>query len=557
MSLKALVYSLPIFFIFFFFYYPLLNVFKDAFFVGSNFTLDNFLGIISNKLNQKVILFTLYQAFLSMLLTIILGLPLSFLISKYDFKGKEFIRALILVPFILPPIVVAHGFILFFGRDGLLNRILLGISLVEKPMDFEGIMLILLAHSFYNIPLVVQMVSSSLERIPEEVEEAAESLGTPPLRKFFRITLPYIRNSILSSALLTFIFCLLSFTIVLSLGGVKYMTVEVQIYSLYKFLFSPERASGLAIIQILTAAVASYTYLRLQGDEKYRRAILGLHKREKVKISFKNVMNVKGILILTYLILITILLSGPIFSVIYYSFFDIVSGEFSLSGYERIFTGEFSEYLGTSPISSIVNTIFFASLSLFLSITLGTIAAYSISRANCSGKNLYNLLILIPIGTSSMSLALGLIRTYGDFPILKENSWVFIVLSHTILGLPFVTRSILNSLERIDRNLIDASDSLGSSRFDTFFTVELPLIYPSFVTGSVFSFAMSIGEMSMALFFSSPRTMTMTVSMYRYMGVRKYLEASAMGSILILISTLSFVIIRKIGRWAFLEEGKI
>ncbi|MCD6380825.1 MAG: ABC transporter permease subunit [Candidatus Odinarchaeota archaeon] len=131
------------------------------------------------------------------------------------------------------------------------------------------------------------------------------------------------------------------------------------------------------------------------------------------------------------------------------------------------------------------------------------------------------------------------------------------MLSHTILGLPFVTRSILNSLERIDKNLIDASDSLGSSRFNTFFTVELPLIYPSFVTGGVFSFAMSVGEMSMALFFSSPRTMTMTVSMYRYMGVRKYLEASAMGSILILISTLSFLMIRKIGRWAFLEEGKI
>ncbi|MHA1506576.1 MAG: ABC transporter permease [Candidatus Asgardarchaeia archaeon] len=557
MSLKTFVYSLPIFFIFLFFYYPLLNVFRDAFFVDNNLTLENFLAILSNKLNQKVIFFTLYQAFLSMLLTIALGLPLAFLISTYDFKGKEFIRALILIPFILPPIVVAHGFMLFFGRDGLLNRILMEISFIKNPVDFEGLILILLAHAFYNIPLVVQMVSSSLERIPEEVEEAAESLGTPPIRKFFKITLPYIRNSILSSALLTFIFCLLSFTIVLSLGGVKYMTIEVQIYSLYKFFFSPERASGLAIIQILTTAVASYIYLKLQEDGRYRRAILGFHRRRRIEISLRNIVSLKGILILTYLIFAITLFSGPIFSVVYYSFFDIVSGEFSLAGYGRIFTGELSEYLGTSPISSIVNTIFFAFLSLLLSVTIGTITAYSISRANFSGKNLYSLLMLIPIGTSSMSLALGLIRTYGNFPILRENSWVFIVLSHTILGLPFVTRSMLNALERIDRNLIDASDSLGSSRFDTFFTVELPLIYPSFVTGGVFSFAMSVGEMSMTLFFSSPRTMTMTVSMYKYMGVRKYLEASAMGSILIMISTLSFVIIRKIGKWAFLEEGRI
>ena len=91
------------------------------------------------------------------------------------------------------------------------------------------------------------------------------------------------------------------------------------------------------------------------------------------------------------------------------------------------------------------------------------------------------------------------------------------------------------------------------SKFITFFYVELPLIIPGVIVGGIFAFAMSIGEMAATLFLAPPEFSTMTVSIYKYISVRKYTVASAMGSILIIISMMAFILLRYIGKKGIAE----
>jgi len=540
-----------------FFYYPIGTILYDAFFTpDGQFTLKYILEIISGTLEQRVITFTVYQAFLSTLLTLALGLPGAYIFSVYDFKGKELLRALVTVPFVLPSIVVALGFLLVFGPYGYINQFLMWLLGFDKPvLILDGLILILLAHAFYNIPVVIQMVSASWERIDPAIEEAAEILGGTGFYKFRKVILPQIINAILSSALLTYIFTFLSFTIVITLGGVKYRTIEVHIYSLYKVFLSPHLASALAVLQLLISLTLAYFYTK-SIDLVVKQEKLGRIERyltRKVFSSYRELLSKKGLGILSYSVVLFILFVGPLSSVFVTSLWDIGSKQFTLTGYQTVLEPRLSEYLGTSPFRTIVNSLFFATLTVIFSLVLGSITAYLIVRYKWPGKSFYSALILLPLGVSSITLALGIIRAFKSLSFFYYNEWLFILIAHVMIGYPFAMRAIANSLQKVDPDLLDASQSLGASKFITFFYVELPLIIPGVIVGGIFAFAMSIGEMAATLFLAPPEFSTMTVSIYKYISVRKYTVASAMGSILIIISMTAFILLRYIGKKGIAE----
>src|SRR5687768_16082663 len=199
---RILLWLLPLSFLIFAFFVPLSRILALSF-DSQALTSENFL------LTSRVLLFTFYQATLSTLLTLLLGLPSAYLFARYKFRGKSLLRALTAVPFMLPTVVVAAGFNALLGPSGLI-----------PSFNFIGTLTaILIAHVFYNTTIIIRVVENTLSRLDPKLEQAARSLGADSRRVWWNITLPLLRPSLLASSLLVFLFDFTSFGVILLLCG--------------------------------------------------------------------------------------------------------------------------------------------------------------------------------------------------------------------------------------------------------------------------------------------------------------------------------------------------
>ena len=204
----------------------------------------------------RILRFTLYQATLSTVLSIVLGLPVALALSRrQDFPGRIWIIRLMAVPMGLPVIVGAFGIITIWGRQGVLNTALVFAG-AEQPFSIYGLSGILVAHVFFNLPLAVRLMLAGLERIPGEYWRMAASLGMGPVSVFRFIEWPAVSRLVPGIAGLVFMLCATSFTLVLMLGGgPAATTLEVAIYQALRFDFDPQRAIALSVLQIAITAV--------------------------------------------------------------------------------------------------------------------------------------------------------------------------------------------------------------------------------------------------------------------------------------------------------------
>ncbi|MFX1538212.1 MAG: ABC transporter permease, partial [Promethearchaeota archaeon] len=259
-----LILLTPLLVSFFFFFIPLFFVLIDAVLSDSGHITSEFIrDALINPLNLYFIRFTINQAIISSIITIIIGLPGAYIFAKYNFPGDRVLKTILTVPFVLPPIVVVLGFVLLLGPNGILNSFLMTIFHLENPpihlyKTLEGIILV---HAFYNVPIVLHLVSSAWSKANIDMEEVATALGSRNIHFFRYVTFPQISSAILASGILTFLYCFTSFAVVLSLGGIQYKTLEVQIYSLFHYRYDYHQAASLALFQLLITSVLIILYL--------------------------------------------------------------------------------------------------------------------------------------------------------------------------------------------------------------------------------------------------------------------------------------------------------
>ncbi len=550
--LRITAIASPILFLILFFYYPVAFIVLRGFVSGGNFTLQPIIESLMRPLDQAAIIFTFQEATVSTIITIILSIPGAYVLAKYEFKGKSLARAFLMVPFVLPSIVVVVGFVRMFGSEGYINMILKaifgpGFPTFDLASGFFGIVL---AHVFYNIPIAILMISAVWERINSDIEDAAEVLGSSGWHKFKRIIFPLTAPGFISAALLIFLFCFMSFTIVLALGGPYFRTIEVQIWS--SFLnFDYDRASALAVIQLFSTIMVTIIYLKTNAAFSKRVQTKANIIKKRLIGPDSGLTRKRALALLTYVVFLIILLTGPLVSVFITSFIDPYTNSFTLQGYERMLTWATHPNLGIPALLPVVNSMFYAVVSTTASVLIGILGAFLTRDAFRRISKIYHLMILAPLGISAITLALGLSLVWGRVAIFSSEPWILIVLAHTLIELPFTTRAISNQIEQMDKEITSAAESLGASKLETFFRVELPIIAPGIFVAATLAFAMSIGEMSATYFLAKPQYVTMTIVIYQLLGARKFVDAGALSSILIIICIIAFYLIEKLSRGQF------
>ena len=540
------VYPIAGFLLFFLlFLIPVCITLSQAFIEDDQATFDVVLSTFSNPYYLKIMAFTLLQALVSTLAALVVGLPGAYLMTTYRFPGKKLLKALYSVPFVLPSILVVLGFVIFYGNSGFLNKALMALFKLEEPplKILYSFTAVIMAHAFYNFPVVISLVSEYWQKLDYSCEQAALTLGSKRSKVFRTITLPRLRPAILSAASLVFLFCFTSFAIILVLGGGPALTTtEVEIYRLAKISMDTPRACALSLFSMVVAIIVLSLYSVAQNKQNKGETI----KQSQIKAQRKPKSFFQHLGIIIYLLFSLLFILCPILSVIARSFLGSASraGEYSwtVSAYVKLFQ------LGNSNLKAIANSVIIAILASLLAAGAALrICTYIVKDKR--GGVAVDVVLMLPMVISSVIVGLSyfIISKYLKF----IPSFVLIILAHTVIIMPFSIRTILPVYRKIPDSLVNASRTMGYSARATFNHVEKPLLRPAMLTGMAFSFVLSIGELNATLLLGSSSYQTMPVQIYRLISSYNYQGACAMGCILIVICFIVFLITEALKRRSY------
>ena len=494
--------------------------------------------------------FTFYQAALSTIITLVVGLPAAALFAYYSFPGKALLRALTAVPFMLPTVVVAAGFSALLGPRGWLNLALAAaFDLPSPPIVFTGTLVaILVAHVFYNTTIVIRLVGGALSSLDPRLSQSAATLGASPWRVRWSVVAPVVRQSLWAATLLVFLFDFTSFGVILLLGGPSFSTLEVQIYVQALQLLDLPLAALLSLIQLLCTVAFAVLYSRIAlrtSLQSTPRAVLA-NLRRAVSPGQKSFVLV-SVFVLACLFILP-LLALPLRSV---SRLEADRGQRAAASlglttayYRELFVNRHDSIFYVPPARAAANSLIYASATVALSLLMGFPAAYALAQPGRLERVL-DPVLLLPLGASAVTLGLGFILTFGRW---LASPWL-VPLAHTLVALPFVIRALQPALASLPRRLRQAAASLGASPWRSWVAVDWPILRRATLAAAGFAFTISLGEFGATTLLSRPEYPTIPVAIYRFLsqpGGLNYGQAMAMATVLMALTTGGILLIERV-----------
>jgi thiamine transport system permease protein len=540
---QSVALMVPLVFLAVFFFYPLFEILRVSLAPNGRLDLAPIAGLLRQSYYGRVLWFTTWQATVSTLLTLALGLPAAYVFARYTFPGKTVLRALSTVPFVMPTVVVAAAFSALLGPNGEVNRLLMhAFHLSQPPVQIQQtIWMILVVHVFYNATIVLRMVGGFWANVDPRLEQAAAVLGASRGRVFREITLPLLLPSLTAASLLIFLFCFTSFGVILILGGPRFATLEVEIYRQAVNLFHLPVAAALALVQMAITLAVMMVYTRVQArittainfkpQQATQRRMTGWRQFVVVGLGISLLF---GLLLAPLAALVVRSVSTP-------------TGV-SLIYFQELFNNRRQSILFVPPVEALRNSLLFACAALALALILGVLSAYLLARPRQRATAWLDPLFMLPLGASSVTLGLGFLVALDSPPLNLRASPLLIPLAHTLVALPFVIRSLLPVLRGIHPHLREAAGVLGAAPHRVRREVDLPILAPALIVGAVFAFTVSLGEFGATVLIARPQTPTLPLAIYRFLGqpgALNYGQALAASSLLMLVCAVGFILLER------------
>lgn len=482
----------------------------------------------------NVVWFTFFQAACSTLLALLVGLAAAFFCGRRNFFGRRFLMSLAVVPFCVPTLIIALGYVTFLGLNGGLNRFLMFVFGLSKPpvrilYSFIGLVI---AQGFYNFPLIMKNTADCWERLPSAPAESARLLGASEFRIFRTVTIHQLLPSIASSCLLVFIYCFLSFILVLLFGGLGNTTLEVEIYKLSRGSLDFKAAGFLALCETLVLCVVTFLYALI---ERKASALKGINSHPEIKR--KNLTGFIEIPVFFLLItIIVIFFIAPLGGIIVNAFTSPKTGNhITLATFLRVIKMR-------SFVPAIRTTLIIGACTGFLCTLAGFL--YSIFLRFMEGKtgrNLGSFLKVIPMLPMMISsVVVGMLVIV----LVKRGNPFLLVITQTALNWPLALRVIYPQMLKISDETLDSGRLLSRNKMDMIFRVLLPVCKGSLINAFGFCFAVSAGDATLPMVLAIPRFNTLSLVTYSLAGAYRFNEACAAGLLLGLTALLVFVVLK-------------
>jgi thiamine transport system permease protein len=506
-----------------FFVLPVGGMLARGLVVDGAFAPGAVLEVLARPRTVRVLWFTVWSSSVATAVAVLLGLPAAYALHRLEWPGRRLVRACLLVPFVLPTVVVGVAFRQLISASGPLG-----------PLSLDGTAWAILAGLvFFNVSVVIRGVGAAWEALDTRPGDAAATLGASPAQVFRTVTWPALRPAVVSSASVVFLFCATGFGVVLVLGGLRYASVESEIYLLTTELLDLQAAAALSIVQLLavTALLVLAGRLRAVPDPTVRRTTAAPRRPRRSDAPQ---------LVATLVLLV--LVATPVLTLVVGSLRR--DGAWTLDYYRAL------SRVGEVPVTDALTTsLRIAVDATWMSLLLGGLLALlltrrSRSRAERRARGVLDALFMLPLGVSAVTLGFGFLITLDEPPLDLRDSPLLVPLAQALVALPLVVRTLVPVLAGIDDRLRQAAASLGAGPVRTLLTVDLPVAWRPLLAAGGFSFAVSLGEFGATSFLARPDRPTLPVVVVRLIGRPGELSyGTAMAACVVLAATTALVML--------------
>ncbi|OAB88932.1 iron ABC transporter permease [Janibacter melonis] len=498
----ALLALLPLAFLAVFFVLPLLGMLGRGFVTDGALDLSGVGDVLGRSRTARVLAFTAGISTLATAVTLALGVPTAYVLHRLRVPGAGLLRALVVMPFVMPTVVV-----------GVLWRGLLASSGPLGGLGLDGSWVaILLAMVFFNVAVVVRTVGAAWDGLDPRTAQAAAALGASPGHVLRTVTLPALRPAVVSAASVVFLFCSTAFGVVLTLGGLRYATVETEIYLLTTSLLDLQGAAVLSVLQLVVVV----TLLVL--SERTRSRARGVRRRSRASVPRVPVAR-RHLPALVVTAVAVLLVLAPLVGGVVRSLRR--GSTWTLANYAQL-TSEVPG-TGASAWHALGTSWRIAVDAALLALVLGLLVALAVTRRPRSrrGRSVLATLdatFMLPLGVSAVTIGFGFLITLDRPPLDLRSTPLLVPVAQAMVALPLVVRTIAPVLRDVDRRQGEAAATLGASPLRAWATVELPVLWRPLLAAVGFALAVSLGEFGATAFLARPDEPTLPVLVYTLMG---------------------------------------
>lgn len=485
---RGLLLAVPAAFLALFFAWPVATIVARGLAEGSA------VDVWRRRSTGDLLAFTAWQAALSTLATFAVGLPAAWATARTALPGRRAVRVLVLVPFVLPTLVVGAAVEALFDRLG---------------TDTGTLAAIVVAHVVFNVAVVVRIVGGHWALLDPRVEEAARVLGAPPWRVAREVTLPRLAPALWSAAAIVFLFCFTSFGVILTVGGPGLPTLETEIWRHATRRTDVATAAALALLQmgavVALLVVGGRLERRLAGGGRSRRParprrLVTARQRVGAAAAVLPALAVVGL---------------PIAVLVERSL--VVGDGYGLARY-RDLGRRTDSGLVVPPTEAIANSLVYAGAAALVAVVVGGLTARAIARARGAGGRALDVAVMLPLGTSAVTLGFGILIAFDAPPLDWRSSRMMVVVAQALVGIPFVVRAMVPALRSIDPRLHEAAAVLGADPRRARREVDRPVVRRALQVAGAFAFAVALGEFGATSFLARPDAPTVPTAMYRLLG---------------------------------------
>ena len=492
--------------------YPLLYVFKEAFWIENTFDLTYFKLMVTDPNIRELVINSFKVGAMVTLVTSVVSLPLAYFLTRYRYPGRNMLRSIILIPMIMPPFVGAIGMQKFFGKYGSVNMILVKLNLLEPTADpidwlgggFWGVVMLSALHLY---PIMYLNIVAALANVDPSLEEAAENLGASRFQIFRRITLPLMMPGYFAGAILVFIWAFTDLGTPLMFGYKD--VIAVKIFRQVTDANTNPMGYALVVLIIVLTALAFYASKRWTGSKNYEMLGRGHVTSREVDANWKMrsiiYLFIGGLTFMALLPHISIILNSLTPDASQWQF-SILPQSWTLAHYVETFTH-------SDTLPSILNSLKYSIFSTLLALLVGIVVSYLLTRKRLPFQNLLDAVAMLPLALPGVAIAFGYMGSFADTTLLlrhlpdglvsvldpRQNPTFLLIISYAVRRLPYMLRSIYAGLQQTSVTYEEASQNMGATPIRTLYKITLPLVIANILAGAILVFSFSMLEVSDSL----------------------------------------------------------
>lgn len=484
--------------------------------------LEAFSRLLGSGRTWRLVVVTVAQAAVSCAITLLVGLPVAWVLARHRFPGRGLVRTVATVPFVLPTVVIGAAVAAVLGPRGV--------------ADLRGTWWpILFAHLAFNLAVVLRTVGAALSSVDPDLEPAARVLGAGPWRAATRVVLPTVAPAILAASVVVFLFCLTSFGVIVVLGGGSVTTLEVEIWTRATRQFDLSGAGVLCLVQLLAvvATLAVHARVSHRGGRSGARTVV---PRPRGAAQWAAVVAAcSAVLVVSVL---------PLLALVERSL--RVGSRWTWANWTQLGSVTEGTGLRVSPWDAVVHSLTTSLVATVLAVALAVPAARAAATRPGGASDR---VLLLPLGVSATTVGLGLLLAFGRPPLDLRGSWWIVPVAQALVALPLVVRALLPALRSLPPSVLDGAALLGLGPRQRWWRVELPLVRRALVAGTGLAFVACLGEFGATVFLARSANPTVPVAIERLMsrpGGAGFGQAMALSCVLV---ALCGVVVALVDRW--------